>query len=251
MADNSGHWHGAIEATFAEDSIESKAIGESRFNSLSLYESAKQLFEAERWGTSISLSILACEEAGKFMMFAHSLGASFHDLAGLRGHKEKQERFARYLESCLRIRALDEYLLECGENDDAERILAALALHEKALLLRQNATDDFDPVLRDPEIGPIWAEMYRRMSADNVYKVAEQATSGKLDQVKQRGLYVDVTKSQVLSPRIFTRDDAQLYLRAAEIVVSFIVPKKWRRDEPVFLKYVTVRIGLTQPVSPS
>jgi AbiV family abortive infection protein len=59
----------ADEREFPVGSLESRAIAETRFNAQRLFHDAKLLFDAERWNTAIAVAILACEEAGKFLLF--------------------------------------------------------------------------------------------------------------------------------------------------------------------------------------
>lgn len=73
----------------------SEAIAETRFNARKLLDDAKCLYGAHRWSTCISLSILACEEAGKFFMLNHNLARPDDHQSSIRDHKEKHENLRR------------------------------------------------------------------------------------------------------------------------------------------------------------
>jgi AbiV family abortive infection protein len=210
---------------FSPDSLESTAIAEARFNSEMLFEDAKLLFDAKRWGTCISMAILACEEAGKFIIFFCNLGTPFHSISELRNHNGKLSVFSERLHSLLRLRALDDYFCELGKIDRMERFCEIAAYYDACIetLFRNN--DSVEAILSDPALASIWMEVRRRVSQDEAYRIAEKAAMGELDLIKQRGLYVDATATSVLSPRDFSKEDAILYLRAAEIVVDSIVIK--------------------------
>lgn len=230
------------EQRFLPGSTESAAIAEARFNSGRLYEDAKLLFEAGRWATCISLSILACEEAGKFVMLNKALGTPFDKMGASRQHKEKHSAFAAYLRSCLRVRAFDEYLLEKGETDGSKRLLTALAFYDKCISLAMQNDGQEEVVRSHPDFGPTLTEIERRMSSDEVYAIAIQSMSGELDRVKQRGFYVDVTELGVSSPRTFSKDDALLYLGAAKVVIDNILPQGFDRQRPVMMTHVRMTI---------
>ncbi len=156
------------------------------------------------------------------MMFVSSLGTPFHQIDRLLYHKEKQKEFAYRLRSCLRVRALDEYYLGLGETRESERLLKALRFYEDCAAIAAELDDAEETISAHPELGPVWREIHRRTSEDEAYIVAEQATLGQLDKVKQLGIYVDVGASAVMSPRQFSKKDAELYLKAAEIITESI-----------------------------
>lgn len=213
------------DRTFGPDSPESRAIAEARHNAQMLYEDAKLLFENRRWATSISLSILACEEVGKFLILNYSLGTQLHEVGALRVHKDKQAEFSRYLQSILRVRALDEYFRLKGEADFEKRMLAALTFLDKCLVASSGAEDSMDAVSSHPELGPIKAITEEKMRNDPAYELARQAALGQLDAVKQQGFYVDVKEGGFWCPRSFSEQEASLYLRAAMLVVTAVAPE--------------------------
>lgn len=235
------------EEHFGPDSAEAIAIAESRFNAIKLFEDAVLVFEAKRWGTCVSLSILACEEVGKFVLLSTSLGKEIRTLPSLRNHHVKQSVFAERLHSCIRLRALDEYFVGEGINDIEQRDTAALKyLNRLASMLAAEGDISNEELERRvtsvPELKPIWNFVKIRSSADEAFEIAVKAASGSLDDVKQRGFYVDVTDNLVRSPRQFTEDDACLHLRAAELVVDSITLRGFPSDRPTPMHHVRLII---------
>lgn len=214
-------------------SREPQAIAEVRQNARMLLRDARLLFVARRWGTSIALSILACEEAAKFLMFNYMLGTGLQNSTKVKWHAPKQEEFSRYLRSCLKVRALDEYFLEKGETDQRQRLISGLKFLDRLCALNGSGEAP-----NDPELSIVCHEIEKRIRYDQAYKVAEEATTGKLDGIKQRGLYVDVREGAILSPQDFCESDARIYLRAADIVVEAIAPEKMFGNGPVPLTHV-------------
>ncbi|HTY70318.1 MAG TPA: hypothetical protein VMH36_26940 [Alphaproteobacteria bacterium] len=85
------------------------------------------------------------------------------------------------------------------------------------------------------------------MASDPAYEIAEKAAAGKLDQMKQSGLYVDVEEDRIFTPRQFLSDDAKVYLRAAEIITESISLGGRVNDEPIFLSSARGTITWTPP----
>lgn len=224
---------GGYSRTFGPDSLESRAIHEARLNSLALYRDAQLLFNAQRWGPSVSFSILACEEVGKFVLYYHQLGTPFSEIRAAREHRQKQAKFSDQLRSCLRVRALDDYFREHGECDKKARLLAGLLYLQKCEIVARNNPDDPHAVSSNPETGPIFGEIASRVTRDIAFRVAEQASNGELNAIKQRGLYVDVIGDVLYSPNDFTQQEAQIHLRAAELVLDIVAPECQQQHHPV------------------
>jgi hypothetical protein len=200
-----------------------------------LYKDAKLLFEAERWSTSIGLSILACEEVGKFLILNSSLGTPFHSINSLRLHKDKQAEFSQHLRSILRIHALDEHFLAKGETDPIKRAIAGVVFLDKCASVMMYSNGSIDAVASDPELGPINTIIEHRVTNDPAYRLADRAALGQLDAIKQQAFYVDVKREVVSSPNQFLKEDASDYLRAAMIVTEMIAPEHRFGDGPVRL----------------
>jgi AbiV family abortive infection protein len=139
---------------FGPDTIESRAIAEARHNAYLLLEDARLLYRHERWSTSISLSILACEEAGKIVMLNHNLGTPFESFAPLRRHDAKQKEFSDYLRSCLRVSALLAYTAETGEGSFEEHAIHGLSILDGfcQISMKNGGSDDASLYLHAAEI---------------------------------------------------------------------------------------------------
>lgn len=139
---------------------------------------------------------------------------------------------------------MDKYFLEQGELDPQERLKAGMMYLGKCLSLPKNGDDDVTQLVEaHPTLGPISVEVTRKAKSNPAYQIAEEATLGRLDTIKQQGFYVDVTGSEVKSPRIFTEQDAKNYVEAAEIVIGLIAPADKFGSEPVQMQHIAIRFG--------
>jgi AbiV len=217
-------------ATYDPYSRQSQAIAEVRYNARTLLRDAQLLLAARRWGTAISLSILACEESAKCLAFNYMLGAGLVSSGRLTWDSAQHEAFLDYLRSCLKVGALDEYFLELGETDKHQRLISGLKF-----LDRLCGIDGSSRPPHDPEVIFVCNEIERRIRYDRAYQIAEDATTGRLESIKQRGFHIELRARRLLSPQNFSETDARLYVRAAEIVVEVVAPERIFGEEPVAL----------------
>ncbi|QDB99531.1 AbiV family abortive infection protein [Mesorhizobium sp. 8] len=131
--------------------------------SFQLAEDARLLFDNGRFETSLSLSILSIEEAGKYLLL--SKGQSI-PVSEMRKHPKKQQRAALSLL--------------------VRQMIAATEAVKKITRPEQWLDPAFEPTTDDFE------KVWRILSLTGVLDFHRDANNGEMDRLKQAGFYIDV-----------------------------------------------------------
>ncbi len=202
-----------------------------------LYEDAKLLFDAGRFPSSLSLSVLSLEETGKFYMLKHNLeeGTAIKNIKTTL-HVQKQIEASWF---CVETMLLHFFDVLDALGYEHKPYCEASDLQRK--WLRTAAGIEFSARLHRGDYPPGVLEATReRTESDGAFQDYEEVSVGELDRLKQAGFYVDLEDDLTIKsiPHKIGKERANKWLERAKTMADRVLDNA--RDELPSGPYVTV-----------
>ena len=196
-------------------------------NALRLYQDAQLLFENDRYPTSLSLSLLSIEEAGKFFLKRdQNNGDKISNVERLHVHKQEAAFHWLFVEES--IVTFFDVLNDFGF--EHKPYLEMTELQRKWLGSTEGRA--FDKRLRSDEILNIVMDaVSRRMNESGMFADMQGVTTGEVNKLKQLGLYLDAGADNNISnlPYNIAKTEAAKWLNRAKRAAN--LTRIYSRDE--------------------
>ncbi len=207
------------------------------YNAMRLYEDAKLLFDAGRFPSSLSLSVLSLEETGKFYMLKHDLeeGTVIKNI-NTTLHVQKQIEASWFCVETMLLHFFD--------------VLDALGYEHKPYSEASNlqrkwlgtaAGIEFTARLHRGDYPPgVLEATEERTKSDGTIRDYQEVSVGELDRLKQAGFYVDLEDDLTVKsiPQKIGKERANKWLERAKTMADRVLQDA--RDELPSGPYVTV-----------